>query len=796
MINHKTSETHCLDMDTPATIWNHGFPIGNGDLGACHFADGLEGHCTVFENEFKYGINKYGVNDRRLADKQAVDIPHETVCKLLKDENWDEFSKIIKECFNANMIYPTPKPAGELIITDLTPENYQHFHESLDMDEAIIHTDYEYSFGKSKVQSFICANRNVLAVRHDDINKHSSDPRVSKKLFRRKVSVHRWRDTVDPTMTDAKLNCDDNYIWAEHTFPDGFSYVTMATVKGVGFKTKVNGFRAEVFLKSYHQGHMEVYMTTVTSLESDDPLAEAKKILTEAVQAGWDTLITEHKQWWSDFWSVSSVKFGQTEKLYEEMWYFSIYILSSCSRPGKLPPGLFGLWNAFDNAPWRGYYVTDSNVEMTFWPLYTANHLELGESFQKMYFDLMPVFKAETKMRYNCDGMKIPGYNDDLGREFTKFPCSYMFSGGGRTGLLFWWAYEFSHDKELLENTVYPFIKEVVKFYISYMHKGDDGLYHIWPSLSPEQTESPNYGLDTDPTIDIAVIKSMFEAAVKSCEILNVDKDFGSLCKDHLDNLPEYNTGINYRGKKVWLDTAEAKADRIIYHASLLYPVFPCGEIDQDTAMDKKEVALESLAAMESQCIHNQHYFAFHVAAVAARMGQVDRALELLDLQVVRSRMENGLFSSSNRLQRTEIFAIESSSGPATVINEMLLQSQNGIIKIFPATPGNWSVRFKKLRSRGGFLVSASHVFGSMEPGPRYDYSGGFHPVDPDSKKGISEVEIESTVGSTCRLKNPWPAHTVCITDTSSNNAIYTGDDDLIMFETEKDHTYKVELVK
>ena len=41
---------------TPAGMWDQGFGLGNGDLGASHY---------FVENEAIYGINKYGVRGQR-----------------------------------------------------------------------------------------------------------------------------------------------------------------------------------------------------------------------------------------------------------------------------------------------------------------------------------------------------------------------------------------------------------------------------------------------------------------------------------------------------------------------------------------------------------------------------------------------------------------------------------------------------------------------------------------------------------------------------------------------------------
>jgi hypothetical protein len=67
-------------------------------------------------------------------------------------------------------------------------------------------------------------------------------------------------------------------------------------------------------------------------------------------------------------------------------------------------------------------------------------------------------------------------------------------------------------------------------------------------------------------------------------------------------------------------------------------------------------------------------------------------------------------------------------------INEMLLQSHEGAIRVSPAVPPSWHVRFE-LAAQGGFLVSAEHRDGK-----------------------VLFVAITSHVGGPCRLVHPWPA--------------------------------------
>jgi len=69
-----------------------------------------------------------------------------------------------------------------------------------------------------------------------------------------------------------------------------------------------------------------------------------------------------------------------------------------------------------------------------------------------------------------------------------------------------------------------------------------------------------------------------------------------------------------------------------------------------------------------------------------------------------------------------------------SAMNEMLLQSHEGVIRIFPSVPKEWDVRFD-LAAIGGFRVCAERVGGS-----------------------IRWLAIESHSGGVCRVVNPWPS--------------------------------------
>ncbi|MBC7627175.1 glycoside hydrolase family 95-like protein, partial [Ferruginibacter sp.] len=79
-------------------------------------------------------------------------------------------------------------------------------------------------------------------------------------------------------------------------------------------------------------------------------------------------------------------------------------------------------------------------------------------------------------------------------------------------------------------------------------------------------------------------------------------------------------------------------------------------------------------------------------------------------------------------------FTLERNFAFAQGIHEMLIQSNNGCIEIFPAIPAQWkNVSFQTLRAEGAFLVSAVKENGN-----------------------IMEVKITSDAGGVLYLKLPF----------------------------------------
>jgi hypothetical protein len=96
-------------------------------------------------------------------------------------------------------------------------------------------------------------------------------------------------------------------------------------------------------------------------------------------------------------------------------------------------------------------------------------------------------------------------------------------------------------------------------------------------------------------------------------------------------------------------------------------------------------------------------------------------------------------------------FTLEGNFAFASGVQEMLLQSQSGVIEVFPAIPKNWKdVRFERLRAIGAFLVSADMEGGEVVSLTVSSEKGGsFRIRDP---RDGSVLSFETNPGETVTI--------------------------------------------
>jgi hypothetical protein len=112
----------------------------------------------------------------------------------------------------------------------------------------------------------------------------------------------------------------------------------------------------------------------------------------------------------------------------------------------------------------------------------------------------------------------------------------------------------------------------------------------------------------------------------------------------------------------------------------------------------------------------------------------------------------------------------ENLSLPA-VLNECMIQSYTGTLRLFPNTQGLGRARFRNLRAAGAFLLSAAH-----------------------DGKTTSSVTLFSEKGATAKLENPWPGKQVKVTRVGGQQPItVSAKGNVVQLSTEPGERYRIE---
>jgi len=149
-------------------------------------------------------------------------------------------------------------------------------------------------------------------------------------------------------------------------------------------------------------------------------------------------------------------------------------------------------------------------------------------------------------------------------------------------------------------------------------------------------------------------------------------------------------------------------------------------------------------------------------ANLLACAGRGDDAARVLNYFCRAFVGQNSFHTNSDQLKkRGRIFTLEGNFGFASGVQEMLLQSQNGPIRVFPAIPSDWQdVSLNGLRAEGAFLVSAKK-----------------------EKSIIKQTEIVSGKGGKLRLLNPFVNRNPVVTGIAEDKISVA--DNIIEIETD-----------
>ena len=396
-----------------------------------------------------------------------------------------------------------------------------------------------------------------------------------------------------------------------------------------------------------------------------------------------------HRAWWHAFYPQSFVSIPDPRL--ESFWWIQMYKLASATRADRALIDNQGPW--LDDTPWP-YATWNLNVQLTYWPMNAANHVDLGESLWRSLdrHRQALIENVPEKLRADSAGIGRATGQDLIGRvEAPGEPDSRNPEMGNLTWALHdaWLAYRFSMNEPLLREVVFPLLRRSVNYYLHFLEEGTDGRMHL------PVTTSPEFGNAPDCNYDLSLLRWGCGTLIRSCAILRIDDPLLPKWKEVLEKLTPYP--VDQNGFMVGRGVSFTRPHR---HYSHLLMVYPLQLVNWDQP-ENRGLIEHSLQHWTGFGRGLQGYSLTGAASISAQMRRGDDAERFLNELLRR-------FVTSSTMHPDAGPVIETPLSAAQSLNDMLLQSWGDRIRVFPAIPTAWpDVAIHDMRAEGAFLVSA-----------------------------------------------------------------------------------------
>ena len=692
----------------------------------------------------------------------------DTIRKLVQAKRFDRIDELFQEACAKNDSRYMLWPAARLRIQpDEAEIELAGWSRKLDMKNAACHLRYRTRQRQAANCFIASSDYDVVAVR--------MQCRTRQLPYRVKavLEANAQKEGVRTQFSaDRRTKSVFMHVSGGNALPD---YVVGVRVDGPGCSASAGARQACLGVRSSHGEPMTcLYAAIASSLDGPDPLKETRRRLAVAAKDGFDAINRKHRAGWRAFWKRAGVLLPDDR--IQRQHNLGMYLLASCSRPGRRAPGLQGLWAFKEGGSGWNDYTNDFNSQAHFWPAYTGNQLHLAQPYYETFRKMMPQVRRDTKKYYGARGVFYPCACSPQGHAAPGYVTHFHTAGNSAfIAQNYYRGYLYTLDETFLRETAYPVMKECALFYLDRVDTEKDSAV-INASTSPEEGEGSYEAWGVNPTMDIALVKELLEATIAASTVLGCDPALRAEWQELLDKAPGYPTRNGYL---IEMRGREFKGSH--RHVTVLAPIWPCEDLVRIGDGASRRLAEASFERFLDRGRWAWAGYTYPwVALIAARLGQGNRAAGFLGEFIGVACLDcgglhmNADFTGSMKMATGEKnFTLEGNTMYSAAVFEMLLQSHGEVIQVFPAVPDGWEdVSFENLRARGAFLVSARRKGGKTR-----------------------EVTIRSLAGACCRLLNPFGSERVVVRRRRAGRSVkieVSTEGKFVVFETVKNGRYTV----
>lgn len=502
-------------------------------------------------------------------------------------------------------------------------------------------------------------------------------------------------------------------------------------------------FYYDVAVVWHHQGDNLIGVWSISSsLGEKNALAQAQKAIKRGIKKDY----AKHLDYWSNYWNKSSVTIP--DSILQKQYDNEMYKFGSAAREHSYPISLQSVWTA-DNGklpPWKGDYHHDLNTQLSYWPAYAGNHLSEAKGYVNTLWDQRDVYKKYTSTYFQKEGLNVPGVCTLTGEPMGGW-IQYSMSQTCSAWLAqhFYLQWKYSADKQFLESQGYPFVRDVAKFLENQTVLNKQGIRTFEISSSPEIFDnSIKAWFRTITNYDLALTRSAFKEASEMAAALDKPKEM-----EHWSKLESQLPPFELAKDSSLVFAKGFPYNQSHRHFSHAMAIHPLGVIDWSDGEDSQRIIKATIKRLgdfgpDYWTGYSYAWFANMKARAFDGEGAAKALRTFAECFCLKNTFHvNGDQTKSGKSKFTyRPFTLEGNFAFAAGIQEMLLQSHTGIVRIFPAIPDSWKeVSFHQLRAMGAFLISAKKEEGKLSHLDIISEKGGLIKIalSEDEYKHISE---------------------------------------------------------
>lgn len=730
-------QKHNIVYKTPVRRVADGMPVGNGAMGGLVYHTDRElcmriNHTDCYDHTAPFNFGAWAME-------------------------WEEKCTALVNCGVVKISDGTPAYAWEYL---------DDYNMTLDMGKAVVQMDSKTPWAENHIKGYgsledPCFIWEVEASSEEPLERTITLDRYGTRAFFHYYECF-TRDTKR-RLYNISAQVTDNAMMVTQKL-DGCTFTTAVHVECEGAVYKVNNKReVQCVIPAATSAAYKIYITTALTENEEDTEAMAEDQLAVACKTD---VYAKHLAWWKEYWNRS---FINIENDYLENVYYINRYQFGCSGYGKYPPSVFGsLWNTLGDTHNWGHYM-HWNDQQQFWPCDTWNAPELSQPYFNYRRKMLPNAIADCKELHGIEGAWYSDISNIDGYQAAEPDTRRNMSCGAMLCAQMYHHYKHYLNQEFLLNTAYPIMKACGDMYMNLFVKEEDGHYHIH-----DVTPMEGYLYMKDTLSDWGAARSLFMALLDIADIVKASQELKDAWQDALDNMYEPAT-YEVDGKTI-----------------LAFGRMPDGTVRTTGGYPEGGMGLSTVGNLicvfpasiygkytkdpYAQIVRNtvEHYHGNPprmgwdtINEVAARYGygeQIRSNMEMIigKYQVFRNGMTHfdpPPFSGTFKARAIEKdvahtpwgdmhekdkgerviydadrffhFYSEPEGCICTTLNESLLQSWEGIIRVFPASVDANSMF--RLHAEGDFMVTSQKIDGR-----------------------VRFVSIESRQGGTVKIASPF----------------------------------------